>query len=169
MLLGINLYVGLILLLEALLSNASAASSQFLDGIPMVPLRAASKRSDLQRRDGRIVPTTTLKLPYLEGMDLCRVDLEGNLQPNEHFAESPGRQTVFSSTVSIEHDKPVLAIEEIDDLLTEVDCLGSQLILTFKSAIQLYEAWEALESIHGSFVITAHHSCNEDGERGIYR
>ncbi|KAL8984259.1 MAG: hypothetical protein Q9205_001726 [Flavoplaca limonia] len=63
---------------------------------------------------------------------------------------------------------PTLALEDIDQNLSDVTCLGSLVTLSFATAAAKQKALQDL-ALQGTFyLITSHGSCNENGERTVY-
>ncbi|GJE85184.1 hypothetical protein PsYK624_012620 [Phanerochaete sordida] len=79
-------------------------------------------------------------------------------------------------TIHAYDEQPILLVEDFDHLLSGVSCSASVFnalwnVIAFdfpdESAFALAaQEWTAL---HGSFVVTAHASCNANGERGAWR
>lgn len=60
-------------------------------------------------------------------------------------------------------------LEEIEHFLQDVRCEKDQMKLSF---VDSSSARDALHSCHGNdggLIITSHESCNEEGERAVYR
>ena len=63
---------------------------------------------------------------------------------------------------------PTLALEDIDQHLSDVTCLGSLVTLSFATAAAKQKALQNL-ALQGTFyLITSHSTCNENGERTVY-
>jgi hypothetical protein len=71
------------------------------------------------------------------------------------------------ATLTIKPPRPALALEDLEDLLSSVQCSSQGISLTFASgslAKRARQAWSAPEFI----VFTSHKGCNNDGERIPY-
>ncbi|KAL9628320.1 MAG: hypothetical protein Q9204_005964 [Flavoplaca sp. TL-2023a] len=63
---------------------------------------------------------------------------------------------------------PTLALEDIDQHLSDVTCLGSLVTLSFATVAAKQKALQDL-ALQGTFyLITSHSTCNENGERTVY-
>ncbi|KAF2195535.1 hypothetical protein K469DRAFT_722749 [Zopfia rhizophila CBS 207.26] len=114
-------------------------------------LRAATRRSDLFRRDTRIQRRFDANLAYIES--------ENGWQSHE----------IFASQVRVESEAPILNLEDIEHHLNDVQCSESAMKLKFVSTVSARDAKHACSHKDGGFIITSHSSCNEEGERSVYK
>jgi hypothetical protein len=64
---------------------------------------------------------------------------------------------------------PVFNLEEHEHHLQNVHCDGGMMTLHFVDASSARDARAACDGPDGSLIITSHESCNEEGERSVYR
>ena len=60
---------------------------------------------------------------------------------------------------------PAVVLEDIEDHVEQVECLGSKIYLYFNSEQVLRDVYEEFKSVGNFLVVTSHDGCNEDGER----
>ncbi|KAL1609571.1 hypothetical protein SLS59_001077 [Nothophoma quercina] len=136
-------------LLLAVYTSSVAAAIQ--DGHRV--LRAATKRSDLLKRDTRILQKFESEIVYIEG------------------SERNAGET-FASSVRVGSKKPILSLEEIEHHLQDVRCGDGRMVLHFVNAEAARDARAACHGGHGGMgglIITSHESCNKEGERAVYK
>ncbi|KAL9594254.1 MAG: hypothetical protein Q9219_007135 [cf. Caloplaca sp. 3 TL-2023] len=63
---------------------------------------------------------------------------------------------------------PTLALEEIDHHLEYVTCSRTSILLGFSSTSIKHAVIEELRAKDNFYLLTAHHTCNYDGERNVY-
>jgi len=137
-----------VLLLGAWLGQGAVAAS--MDG-PHRMLKAAAKRSDLYRRSMRVTKKFESELVYTE---------EEN---------GWGGRSTFASQVKVKSQKPIMVLEEIEHFLQDVQCEEGQMKLSFADSPSARDALHSCHGKDGGLVITSHDSCNEAGERAVYR
>ncbi|CAO2653945.1 Nn.00g106780.m01.CDS01 [Neocucurbitaria sp. VM-36] len=108
-------------------------------------LRAATKRSDLYRRSVRITKRFESELAYIDA----------NL--------------LFASQVKVNSQKPILTLEEVEHHLQDVECGDATMKLHFVDTSSARDARFACHDTVGGLIITSHETCNQDGERAVYR
>ncbi|KAF1963739.1 hypothetical protein CC80DRAFT_498862 [Byssothecium circinans] len=113
-------------------------------------LRAATKRSDLQRRSHRIEPKFESEVVYIEN------------ETSNH------NNNVFASQVKVASKKPILNLEEIEHHLSDVKCSDGKMKLSFRDAWTARDAKAAAHSKKGGLIISSHEGCNPEGERTVY-
>ncbi|KAL8895065.1 MAG: hypothetical protein Q9192_003866 [Flavoplaca navasiana] len=85
--------------------------------------------------------------------------------PSHTYTENNQR---LAAKVYLTTKIPTLALEDIDQHLSDVTCLGSLVTLSFATAAAKQKALQDL-ALQGTFyLITSHNSCNENGERTVY-
>ena len=67
--------------------------------------------------------------------------------------------------MGVEFKTPALILEDIEDHIEQVECLGSTIYLYFSSEQALRDAHEEFKSVGSFLLVTSHDGCNEDGER----
>ncbi|KAF1931913.1 uncharacterized protein M421DRAFT_406264 [Didymella exigua CBS 183.55] len=116
-------------------------------------LRAATRRSDLHKRDTRIIRKYESEVVYVEGT-------------------RQRSSKIFASTVKVASRRPILYLEEIEHFLRDVQCQDGRMMLHFVDAGSAQDARAACHGGHGGtggLIITSHQSCNRDGERAVYK
>ncbi|KAF1945863.1 hypothetical protein EJ02DRAFT_395726 [Clathrospora elynae] len=114
-------------------------------------LRAATKRSELYRRSMRITKRFEAEISY--------IDNENGWNGGQAFA----------SQVKVGSQKPVFNLEEHEHHLQDVKCSNGTMTLHFVDTSSARDARSAAHGAGGGLVITSHESCNEEGERAVYR
>ncbi|KAH8724434.1 hypothetical protein GQ44DRAFT_569644, partial [Phaeosphaeriaceae sp. PMI808] len=114
-------------------------------------LHAATKRTDLLRRGVRISKRFESEFSYIE----------------EENGWS-GRST-FASQVRVRSQKPILSLEEIEHHLQNVQCGDGRMKLSFVDKSSAQDAYNSCRDKNGGFIITSHNSCNDEGERSVYK
>ncbi|ORY16014.1 hypothetical protein BCR34DRAFT_145102 [Clohesyomyces aquaticus] len=114
-------------------------------------LRAATKRSDLFRRSMRIEQNFKTELSYIE------------------TENGWGSSSIFASSVRVNSKAPIFNLEEHEHHLQDVRCEGHIMRLDFVDPVSTRDARHACHGESGGFIITSHESCNEDGERAVYK
>lgn len=150
---------------EGVLSTASPWES-----IPYAPsrvLKAASRRTDLLRRDSKISRTFSADLGYAECKNTrpylgCKLIIHS--AENDHLTGS-----VFASSVRVDSEIPVLVLEDIEQHLSDIQCTDSSIKLSFSSESAALDARHACHHEKGAYVITSHKGCNTEGERNVYK
>ncbi|KAH6643594.1 hypothetical protein C7974DRAFT_347750 [Boeremia exigua] len=139
---------------HAVLLAACAGSTAAAVGSGHRVLHAATRRSDVSKRDMKIAQKFEAEVVYVgeeNGWD--------------------GRET-FASSVKVGSRKPILCLEEIEHLLEDVQCGNGGMMLHFVDESAARDARAAAHGGHGGMgglIITSHHSCNRDGERAVYK
>lgn len=114
-------------------------------------LRAASRQSDLLRRDQGIRRTFTANLVYTE------------------FENTYGGESVFASRIQIESDVPILVLEDIEHHLNGVECTDSAIKLSFENKSGAEAVRHACHHENGSYAITSHITCNSEESRSVFK
>jgi len=70
--------------------------------------------------------------------------------------------------VHLESPVPVLALEDIEDLILSVHCEDGSIEVIFDSSDSMLKVEEALRAGVPFVIITSHWSCNDDGSRLPY-
>ncbi|KAF2823025.1 hypothetical protein CC86DRAFT_458129 [Ophiobolus disseminans] len=139
-----------VLLLAAVLSQGVVATP--LNDLPTHRiLRAATKREDLYRRSLRIRKTFKSELAYTE--------------------EENGwnGKTTFASQVRVNSQKPIVNLEEIEHFLQDVQCESGKIRMSFVDDSSARDAYHSCHGDDGGLIITSHDSCNNEGERAVYK
>ncbi|KAH7378275.1 hypothetical protein BKA66DRAFT_571703 [Pyrenochaeta sp. MPI-SDFR-AT-0127] len=139
------------LLLVGYVSAEAVSSSPYNEAQASRVLRAATKRADLYRRSVRIAPRFDAELAYIE-------------RENAWNGES-----TFASQVKVRSQKPVFNLEEFEHHLQDAQCSDDILSLHFVDKSSARDARFACHGDNGGLVITSHESCNDEGERAVYR
>jgi hypothetical protein len=79
-----------------------------------------------------------------------------------------GRMKVFASSVRAQSDRPILAVEDIEHLIDNIECSTSLINIVFKTAAAHTSAFEACSHPGGAYVVTSHTGCNDDDERAVF-
>ena len=74
----------------------------------------------------------------------------------------------FVSTVAVNSQKPILALEDIEDL-AHISCSDSWIELSFVSIERLGDVKEELSQSSDFIAVTSHPGCNGDGERASHK
>jgi hypothetical protein len=83
-----------------------------------------------------------------------------------HEAENNEVQgPTFFSRVHIESSTPFLVLEEVEHHLASVSCHDSKIELQFATRESYDNAGEVCSNLTGSYVITSHAECNDEGAR----
>jgi len=91
-------------------------------------------------------------------------------QPSNNFSvESDGANSVFYSNIRIDSDKPLLVLENVEDHIVDITCQPNFIELKFPSEKLRDSAKSTCRELIGSYVITSHIGCNDEGERNAYR
>lgn len=77
--------------------------------------------------------------------------------------------SIFASQLKVTAKKPILTLEDIEHHLTGVHCDGGMMKLGFVDKESANDAGEACRGANGGLIITSHESCNEEGERAVYK
>jgi hypothetical protein len=72
------------------------------------------------------------------------------------------------ATVEPLSPRPRIALEELDPILSDVQCGQSQIVLTFDDTYFVDELRPTFED-PDALIVTSHEGCNEDGGRAFYR
>jgi hypothetical protein len=75
---------------------------------------------------------------------------------------------VFASKVRLHSKKPILVLEEFEELITEVKCDSAGIDLTFSNGESCAAAMAAWGSLGNASVVTSHEGCNLQDERAIF-
>lgn len=131
-------------------------------------LRAATKRSDFYRRSMRITKRFESELAYIESTFLSQPGdrIVADDLPDENGWDS---RSTFASQVKVSSQKPVLTLEEIEHHLQDVECGVATMKLHFVDTSSARDARSACHGAAGGLIITSHETCNQDGERAVYR
>jgi hypothetical protein len=131
-------------------------------------LRAATKRTDLYRRSTRITKRFEAGLDYVEGMYCLS---QGGYSCADLTTEENGwgGKSTFASQVKVNSQKPVLNLEEVEHHLQDVQCEDGLMKLSFVDTSSARDAYFSCYEKNGGLVITSHDSCNDEGERAVYR
>ncbi|KAJ4374952.1 hypothetical protein N0V83_002031 [Neocucurbitaria cava] len=78
-------------------------------------------------------------------------------------------RSTFASQVKVSSQKPVLTLEEIEHHLQDVECGDATMKLHFVDTSSARDARSACNGAAGGLIITSHETCNQDGERAVYR
>jgi hypothetical protein len=78
-------------------------------------------------------------------------------------------ESTFASQVKVASQKPVFNLEEHEHHLQDVQCGDGMMKLYFVDASSTRDARAAFNGPDGGLIITSHESCNEEGERSVYR
>ncbi|KAJ5021861.1 hypothetical protein PSV08DRAFT_345832 [Bipolaris maydis] len=140
----------LVVVVATLGNNVDAIAERGLEAKPQRVLRAATKRSDLYRRSVRITKKFETEMAYVE---------------NENAWSDA---STFASQVKVSSQKPVFALEEHEHHLKSVECGKDAMKLHFVDASSARDA-RAAYGEDGGLIITSHKSCNDEGEREVYR
>ncbi|KAJ5055036.1 hypothetical protein J3E74DRAFT_228209 [Bipolaris maydis] len=140
----------LVVVVATLGNNVDAIAERGLEAKPQRVLRAATKRSDLYRRSVRITKKFETEMAYVE---------------NENAWSDA---STFASQVKVSSQKPVFALEEHEHHLKSVKCGKDAMKLHFVDASSARDA-RAAYGEDGGLIITSHKSCNDEGEREVYR
>lgn len=130
-------------------------------------LRAATKRSDLYKRDMRITKRFEAGLDYIEGMFKSTLYASGANRPS--VENGWGGASTFASQVKVGSQKPIMNLEVVEHFLQDVKCSEGKMALSFVDKVAARDAYHSCHNEHGGLVITSHESCNEEGERAVYR
>ncbi|KAF2202214.1 hypothetical protein GQ43DRAFT_5691 [Delitschia confertaspora ATCC 74209] len=114
-------------------------------------LKAATRRSDLFRRDTRIRRNFDANLAYIES--------ENGFQSN----------SIFASQVRVKSEAPILSLEDIEHHLSDVQCSAETMKLSFVSGVSKRDAHHACKHEKGGYIITSHSTCNAEGERSVFK
>ncbi|KAG9190413.1 hypothetical protein G6011_08501 [Alternaria panax] len=114
-------------------------------------LRAATKRSSLYQRGVRIAKRFETELAYVE---------------NENIWND---ESTFASQVKVSSQTLLLNLEEHEHHLQDVQCGDDTVKLHFVDTSSARDARSACHGANGGLIITSHESCNEEGERSVYR
>lgn len=147
-------HVILLLLFFGHWDNLVSCISLPAQGEPYVPhrqLRAASRQSNLLRRDQEIQRTFTANLVYAE------------------FENVYGGKQVFASRVQVESDVPILVLEDIENHINGVECTDSTIKLSFETKSKAEAIRHACHHENGSYAITSHFTCNSEESRSVFK
>lgn len=140
----------LVVVVATLGNNVDAIAERGLEAKPQRILRAATKRSDLYRRSVRITKRFETEMAYVE---------------NENVWSDA---STFASQVKVSSQRPVFTLEEHEHHLKAVECGNDAMKLHFVDASSARDA-RAAYGEDGGLIITSHESCNDEGEREVYR
>ncbi|KAL4941615.1 hypothetical protein BDV06DRAFT_212538 [Aspergillus oleicola] len=87
----------------------------------------------------------------------------------DYIAEDVEEESVFSTTLDVESQWPILALEDLDANLDRVSCTDSEIQLNFASAAAEERFNAAIEGTPEFIVVTSHEGCDIEGERSAYR
>ena len=130
-------------------------------------LRAASRQSDLLRRDQGIRRTFTANLVYTECKHI--LSLFYIMLTTEIVENTYGGESVFASRVQIESDVPILVLEDIEHHLNGVECTDSAIKLSFENKSGAEAVRHACHHENGSYAITSHITCNSEESRSVFK
>lgn len=87
----------------------------------------------------------------------------------DYLVDDVVEQSVFSTTLDVQSQWPILALEDFDASLDGVSCTDSQIQLTFASAVAQKRFNEAIGTLPEFLVVTSHEGCDREGERSAHR
>jgi hypothetical protein len=79
-----------------------------------------------------------------------------------------GVQT-FAAQVRVGSSMPIMNLEEVEHHLKDVRCEEGKMELSFVDMVAARDAYYACHEKNGGLIVTSHDSCNEEGERAVYR
>ncbi len=161
-----SLFLG-VLFLDVLIHGALGTSTRGIlsDKQGFHTLKAAARRSSIQRRTSNLNPVHEAELVYVNG----KLKPEPNRQ--ETFLmiiedeNHDGQSTVFSSSVHFQSQQPVLILEDMDHLFRDVRCDNGTVDIEFDTFSTFRTAEDAWVSMKGGYIIASHMGCGEEGNR----
>ncbi|KAL4877458.1 hypothetical protein BJY04DRAFT_230599 [Aspergillus karnatakaensis] len=141
------------LLLSSVLAHASSSGSnrRELTFPKSKPLSAAALSSRLKARAQSVFPVLKRKASF------------------DYLADEIQDKTVFATTLDVESQQPVLALEDLDDVLDSVRCTESEIQLTFASLAAEEGLVEATQDSPEFIAVTSHDGCDLEGQRSAHR
>lgn len=138
------------------------------NGIPARSLRAAHASSNIKVRSMEGCLGHDFDLHYLDGLNHC-IALSSPAD-QYYFAEQTHQtSSQFIASLHMSATLPTVLLEEIEHHFSEITCSDSSIYLKFATHETAELAYEEFVNVEEFFVITAHKSCNAEGERGSYR
>ncbi|KAL3477719.1 hypothetical protein BJX99DRAFT_245950 [Aspergillus californicus] len=87
----------------------------------------------------------------------------------DYLADAVVEESVLSTTLDVQSQWPILALEDFDASMDNVSCTDSQIQLTFASAAAEKSFNEVIGTLPESLVVTSHDGCDREGERSAHR
>lgn len=147
--------VALVILLSSVLVHASSPRLdrryQALDFLEPKRLSAGTSSLKLKARGDLAVPLLKRRTSF----DYIADDIEG--------------ESVFSTTLDVESQWPILALEDLDAGLDRVSCTKPKIQLSFESIAAEENFNKAIEDTPEFVIVTSHDGCDLDGERSAHR
>ncbi|KAL2822179.1 hypothetical protein BDW59DRAFT_163938 [Aspergillus cavernicola] len=148
-----NIFVVFVLFLYPVIVHASSPGlSDHASSFPNPRrLAAATLSSRLKARE--VSPVTLFKRKM--SFDYLADEIEG--------------ESVFATTLDVESQWPILALEDLDAGLDSVSCTDSQIQLVFVSMAAEEAFNTAIDSMSEFVIVTSHDGCDFEGERSAHR
>ncbi|KAL4901534.1 hypothetical protein BDW74DRAFT_170208 [Aspergillus multicolor] len=87
----------------------------------------------------------------------------------DYLAGDNEEGSVFSTTLYVESDWPILRLEDLDSGLDSVSCTMSEIQLHFTSITAEKKFRSAVGETPGFVIVTSHEGCDRKGERSVHR
>ncbi|KAL4808768.1 hypothetical protein BDV18DRAFT_157706 [Aspergillus unguis] len=87
----------------------------------------------------------------------------------DYFVGVPEEESVFATTLDVESQWPILALEDLDAGFDNVICTDSQVQLSFVSATGEQDFEDAIRETPEFVVVTSHEGCDSEGDRSAHR
>ncbi|KAL5003650.1 hypothetical protein BDV10DRAFT_198773 [Aspergillus recurvatus] len=87
----------------------------------------------------------------------------------DYIADNVEEESVFSTTLDVESQWPILALEELDTGLNSVSCRETEINLQFVSTAAERGFRSAIKETSEFVVVTSHDGCDSGGDRSAHR
>ncbi|KIW87165.1 uncharacterized protein Z519_12276 [Cladophialophora bantiana CBS 173.52] len=87
------------------------------------------------------------------------------IQGEDRHDQSP----IFFSSVRFQSDRPVLVLEQMEDLLENVQCSNEDVTVVFHTPLAFHEARQEWSDLDNAYVVVAHTNCSEDKGRVTFQ
>ncbi|KIW27555.1 uncharacterized protein PV07_07283 [Cladophialophora immunda] len=112
-------------------------------------LRPVRRNPQLSRRRADLRPVHSAELAYADG--------DGQQSP------------AFFSTVRFQSNKPVLVLEQMEDLFADIQCSYQEITIVFRTPTAFHEARQIWSNLESAYVVASHANCSQDGERTTFQ
>ncbi|ORY14371.1 hypothetical protein BCR34DRAFT_599152 [Clohesyomyces aquaticus] len=114
-------------------------------------LKAGKRHVDLFQRSSQIETKRSITLTYAEE------------------SANQAEEMVFASRVHLQTDRETLLLEDIDHLLSLVECSDTVMTLEFSESAAFFNAKTVCQALHGGLIVSSHSSCNDAGAHSVFR
>jgi hypothetical protein len=137
-----------------------------LESNDFLSLHAATRHADIHQRDVEIRLSNTVHLDFIDRKSSnTLLWVFKNYQLTFTTANYNGQGPVFFSKVHVESSRPLLLLEQIEHHLENILCDASTIELEFSTTYSYTMAKDLVSHLVGSYVITSHDGCNNEGTR----